>query len=167
RRRTGDHIHDPRLAALPLVFRLADHLRLLHPLGRAVVAHNGVSAAVPRPCRASHRAKRLPARYRIDDLRAVCGPGGDRSLVLSPPRHPEQLKMSLSAHEATRPDRQRYFDHIAAERGPVAEIEPACLYPETTNRCNLLCTTCPRTFEALEPAEARDWELFAHIVDQF
>ena len=58
--------------------------------------------------------------------------------------------MSLSAHEATRPDRQRYFDHIAAERGPVAEIEPVCLYLETTNRCNLLCTTCPRTFEALD-----------------
>ena len=75
--------------------------------------------------------------------------------------------MSLSAHEATRPDRQRYFDHIAAERGPVAEIEPVCLYLETTNRCNLLCTTCPRTFEALEPPADMSWELFTHIVDQF
>jgi hypothetical protein len=28
----------------------------------------------------------------------------------------------------------------------VAETEPVCLYLETTNRCNLLCTTCPRTF---------------------
>src|SRR6266478_10040249 len=75
--------------------------------------------------------------------------------------------MSLSAHEATRPDRQRYFDHIAAERGPVAEIEPVCLYLETTNRCNLLCTTCPRTFEALEPPADMSWELFTSIVDQF
>src|SRR3982751_4026334 len=75
--------------------------------------------------------------------------------------------MSISAHEATRPDRQRYFDHIAAERGPVAEIEPVCLYLETTNRCNLLCTTCPRTFEALEPPADMGWELFTHIVDQF
>jgi MoaA/NifB/PqqE/SkfB family radical SAM enzyme len=75
--------------------------------------------------------------------------------------------MSLSAHEATRADRQRYFDHIAAERGSVAEIEPVCLYLETTNRCNLLCTTCPRTFEALEPPADMDWELFTHIVDQF
>ena len=74
--------------------------------------------------------------------------------------------MSLSAHEATRPDRQRYFDHIAAERGPIAEIEPVCLYLETTNRCNLLCTTCPRAFEALEPPADMDWELFTRIVDQ-
>jgi len=75
--------------------------------------------------------------------------------------------MSLSAHEAIRPDPRRYFDHIAAERGPVAEIEPVCLYLETTNRCNLLCTTCPRTFEALEPPADMSWELFTHIVDQF
>ena len=24
--------------------------------------------------------------------------------------------------------------------------DPVCLYLETTNRCNLLCTTCPRTY---------------------
>src|SRR5437763_3907462 len=75
--------------------------------------------------------------------------------------------MSLSAHAAIRPDPRRYFDHIAAERGPVAETEPVCLYLETTNRCNLLCTTCPRTFEALEPPADMSWELFTAIVDQF
>ena len=61
----------------------------------------------------------------------------------------------------------RYFEHIAAERGAVAEDEPVCLYLETTNRCNLLCTTCPRTFEALEPPADMSWELFTTIVDQF
>src|SRR3954453_14596055 len=60
-----------------------------------------------------------------------------------------------------------YFDHIGAARGPVAEAEPVCLYLETTNRCNLLCTTCPRTFEALEPPADMSWELFTAIVDQF
>src|SRR5947209_17534746 len=65
------------------------------------------------------------------------------------------------------PDPRRYFAHIAAERGAVAEAEPVCLYLETTNRCNLLCTTCPRTFEALEPAGDMSWELFTGIVDQF
>jgi MoaA/NifB/PqqE/SkfB family radical SAM enzyme len=75
--------------------------------------------------------------------------------------------MSVSVREATRPDPQRYFDHIAADRGPIAEVEPVCLYLETTNRCNLLCTTCPRTFEALEPPADMGWELFTHIVDQF
>ena len=75
--------------------------------------------------------------------------------------------MSVSVREAIQPDPRRYFDHIAAERGPVAEVEPVCLYLETTNRCNLLCTTCPRTFEALEPPADMSWELFTHIVDQF
>ncbi len=65
------------------------------------------------------------------------------------------------------PIRRRYFDHIADERGPIAEIEPVCLYLETTNRCNLLCTTCPRTFEALEPPGDMSWDLFTKIVDQF
>ena len=71
---------------------------------------------------------------------------------------------------STRPaelDPRRYFAHIAAERGPVAEAEPVCLYLETTNRCNLLCTTCPRTFEALEPPGDMSWALFTAIVDQF
>src|SRR5437588_7830297 len=72
--------------------------------------------------------------------------------------------MATSEAEA---DPRRYFAHIAAERGPIAEAEPVCLYLETTNRCNLLCTTCPRTFEALEPAGDMSWELFTGIVDQF
>lgn len=75
--------------------------------------------------------------------------------------------MSGSTEVAAPIDPRRYFDHIAAERGPVAEVEPVCLYLETTNRCNLLCTTCPRTFEALEPPADMPWELFTGIVDQF
>jgi len=62
---------------------------------------------------------------------------------------------------------RRYFEHIGERRGPVAEVEPVCLYLETTNRCNLLCTTCPRTFEALEPPGDMSWEMFINIVDQF
>src|SRR6516225_2468204 len=62
---------------------------------------------------------------------------------------------------------RRYFEHIGERRGVVAEVEPVCLYLETTNRCNLLCTTCPRTFEALEPPADMGWELFVRIVDQF
>jgi MoaA/NifB/PqqE/SkfB family radical SAM enzyme len=40
------------------------------------------------------------------------------------------------------------------------------LYLEVTNRCNLLCETCPRTFEALEPPADMSWDLFTRIVDQ-
>jgi MoaA/NifB/PqqE/SkfB family radical SAM enzyme len=65
------------------------------------------------------------------------------------------------------PDPRRYFESIGAERGPVAEAEPVCLYLETTNRCNLLCETCPRTFEELEPPADMSWELFTKIVDQY
>src|SRR5262249_50705095 len=64
-------------------------------------------------------------------------------------------------------DPRRYFSHIGEQRGPVAEAEPVCLYLETTNRCNLLCTPCPRTFEELEPPGDMSWDLFTAIVDQF
>jgi len=77
--------------------------------------------------------------------------------------------MSAETAAAARPPASptRYFEHIEEGRGPVAELEPVCLYLETTNRCNLLCTTCPRTFEDLEPPADMSWELFTGIVDQF
>jgi len=67
----------------------------------------------------------------------------------------------------TKPDPRRYFEAVGEARGPIAEQEPVCLYIETTNRCNLLCETCPRTFEDLEPPADMSWALFTHIVDQF
>jgi MoaA/NifB/PqqE/SkfB family radical SAM enzyme len=62
-------------------------------------------------------------------------------------------------------DPRRYFESIE-HRDTVPEQAPVCLYLETTNRCNLLCTTCPRTYEELEPPADMTWELFASIVDQ-
>jgi len=62
-------------------------------------------------------------------------------------------------------DPQRYFESVTAD-GEVPDHEPVCLYLETTNRCNLLCTTCPRTYEELEPPADMSWELFTSIVDQ-
>ena len=61
---------------------------------------------------------------------------------------------------------RRYFEEIGADRSSVAEQPPVCLYLEVTNRCNLLCETCPRTFEELEPPADMGWELFTKIVDQ-
>lgn len=63
-------------------------------------------------------------------------------------------------------DPRRYFEAVAAERADTAEQPPVCLYLEVTNRCNLLCETCPRTFEDLEPPADMSWELFTRIVDQ-
>ena len=51
-------------------------------------------------------------------------------------------------------------------RARTAEAEPVCLYLEVTNRCNLLCTTCPRTYVELEPPADMSWDLFVRIVDQ-
>ena len=62
-------------------------------------------------------------------------------------------------------DPQRYFESVQV-RNEVAERAPVCLYLETTNRCNLLCTTCPRTYAELEPPADMSWELFTSIVDQ-
>ena len=62
-------------------------------------------------------------------------------------------------------DPNRYFESIAA-RADVSVQDPVCLYLETTNRCNLLCTTCPRTYEELEPPADMSWGLFTNIVDQ-
>ena len=59
----------------------------------------------------------------------------------------------------------RYFERVAT-RATAAEQDPICVYLETTNRCNLLCTTCPRTYEELEPPADMSWDLFRRIVDQ-
>ena len=62
---------------------------------------------------------------------------------------------------------RRYFEKPEDELRARAESEPVCLYLETTNRCNLPCTTCPRTYEELEPETDMSWELFTSIVNQF
>ncbi len=61
---------------------------------------------------------------------------------------------------------RRYFEVVGEQRSRVAEAPPICVYLEVTNRCNLLCETCPRTFEALEPPADMSWPLFTSIVDQ-
>jgi MoaA/NifB/PqqE/SkfB family radical SAM enzyme len=63
-------------------------------------------------------------------------------------------------------DPRRYHESASGTLGAEAKRPPVCLYLETTNRCNLLCTTCPRTYEELEPPADMSWELFTSIVDQ-
>jgi len=62
-------------------------------------------------------------------------------------------------------DPRRYFEHVRTD-SDAPEAAPVCLYLETTNRCNLLCTTCPRTYEELEPPADMSWELFSSVVGQ-
>jgi len=63
-------------------------------------------------------------------------------------------------------DPRRYFEAVDRSRSAAAGTMPVCLYLEVTNRCNLLCETCPRTFEELEPPADMSWALFTKIVDQ-
>ncbi len=79
--------------------------------------------------------------------------------------------MTLDTSEATaaptvRVDPRRYHEAADPDRRPVAARPPVCLYLEVTNRCNLLCTTCPRTYAELEPPADLSWDLFTRIVDQ-
>ncbi len=76
------------------------------------------------------------------------------------------LEIPVSSETPPR-DPRRYFEQVGATRSGLAQSAPVCLYLETTNRCNLLCTTCPRTYEDLEPPADMSWELFTRIVDQF
>jgi radical SAM protein with 4Fe4S-binding SPASM domain len=78
------------------------------------------------------------------------------------------IEMSISGDPVVnvRVDPRRYHESVRAERSVIAAHPPVCLYLEVTNRCNLLCTTCPRTYEELEPPADMSWELFASIVDQ-
>jgi MoaA/NifB/PqqE/SkfB family radical SAM enzyme len=61
---------------------------------------------------------------------------------------------------------RRYFETVDDKRAKLADAPPVCIYLEVTNRCNLSCETCPRTFEALEPPADMTWELFRSIIDQ-
>lgn len=78
-------------------------------------------------------------------------------------------KLSLAAQQAEEEKNRmrRYFEKPEAQLNSIAQHEPVCLYLETTNRCNLLCTTCPRTYEQLEPEADMPWELFTSIIEQY
>ena len=74
--------------------------------------------------------------------------------------------MTLEAAAKPALDPRRYHEAADPDRAPIARRPPVCLYLEVTNRCNLLCTTCPRTYVELEPPADLSWDLFARIVDQ-
>jgi radical SAM protein with 4Fe4S-binding SPASM domain len=74
--------------------------------------------------------------------------------------------MSTQPQAPSLVDPRRYHDSIGDDPGTIATRDPVCLYLETTNRCNLLCTTCPRTYADLEPEADMSWDLFRRIVDQ-
>ncbi len=52
-------------------------------------------------------------------------------------------------------------------RGPIAELHPRVVFIEVTNRCNLLCETCPRTYFNREPLKSLTFDEFVTIAEQF
>ncbi|HJW83583.1 MAG TPA: hypothetical protein VJ754_04700, partial [Anaerolineae bacterium] len=60
-----------------------------------------------------------------------------------------------------------YLGIDPATRGRVATTRPRNVFIEVTNRCNLLCETCPRTFVTYEAAGTLSWDNFCRIVEQF
>ena len=63
------------------------------------------------------------------------------------------------------PGREQYF-RLADTLAPVLSNPPVCLYLETTNRCNLLCQHCPRTFASVERPADMTFERMVAITDQ-
>ncbi|HWX40777.1 MAG TPA: radical SAM protein, partial [Blastocatellia bacterium] len=58
-----------------------------------------------------------------------------------------------------------YFKQVKT-LGPIVSNPPVCLYLETTNRCNLLCQHCPRTFSSVERPADLSFDQMKMIVDQ-
>ncbi len=113
------------------------------------------------------RSAQRPLPLAVAGLRPSPGPG--RPLPVAGPRRaphrPSGRNRPMTASAALK-DPRRYFEAVGTARASEAVAPPVCLYLEVTNRCNLLCETCPRTFETLEPPADMSWDLFTRIVDQ-
>jgi radical SAM protein with 4Fe4S-binding SPASM domain len=81
---------------------------------------------------------------------ALCATVGGRYLV----------PHSVDLPKAYRLDKGEQRDAHASSR-------PRCVFIEVTNRCNLACVMCVRTFLAYEPPRDLSWEEFVAIADQF
>ncbi len=77
----------------------------------------------------------------------------------------EPASLSLLPEPAFLPDAYRLPE--GSQRGPVAAISPRVVFIEVTNRCNLLCETCPRTFFTREPLRSLTFDEFVFIAGQF
>src|SRR3979490_1200742 len=88
------------------------------------------------------------------------------STGIDPRRHHDSVAEARPAAPGAPPPRPSH-DSAGDARRPAATHDPVCLYLETTNRCNLLCTTCPRTYEQLEPEADMPWELFTSLINQY
>lgn len=54
-----------------------------------------------------------------------------------------------------------------ARRSAEIDLSPRVVFIEVTNRCNLLCETCPRTYFDREPLKSLTLEEFVQVAEQF
>ena len=47
------------------------------------------------------------------------------------------------------------------------DVLPRMVFIEVTNRCNLLCETCPRTYFTREPLKSLTFDEFRMVAEQF
>jgi MoaA/NifB/PqqE/SkfB family radical SAM enzyme len=93
---------------------------------------------------------------------------------------PAQVRGSSPGHNGRTPEAYRLpdadgHDYLPAAyrgvdpatRGRVAQARPRNIFIEVTNHCNLLCETCPRTFNTYEEPKTLAWADFLRVVEQF
>jgi MoaA/NifB/PqqE/SkfB family radical SAM enzyme len=78
---------------------------------------------------------------------------------------PSAEPLPLLPEQAFLPDAYRLPDGMV--RVPRADIAPRVVFIEVTNRCNLLCETCLRTYFTREPLKTLSLDEFMFIADQF
>jgi MoaA/NifB/PqqE/SkfB family radical SAM enzyme len=78
---------------------------------------------------------------------------------------PREERLSLIPEQSSLPAAYRL--PAGTIRGPIATTLPSVVYIEVTNRCNLLCETCPRTFFNREPLKTLTYDEFVQIAEQF
>ena len=147
------------LAVVPFIALGRRRAGLGHDAGGAPA----LPADLPAPQRRDLENARHPAVRHRRGLGA-CGCAGARSAAKT--RSIAMDELTIEPADGNAVDARRYFEAGARSERGVANKPPVCLYLEVTNRCNLLCTTCPRTYAELEPPADMSWELFTRIVDQ-
>ncbi len=85
---------------------------------------------------------------------------------LSVPMHHDGLyRNQLLPEQTFLPEAYRLPE--SQKRAPEAPFSPGVVFIEVTNRCNLLCQTCPRTHFEREPLKSLALDEFIHIAEQF
>jgi MoaA/NifB/PqqE/SkfB family radical SAM enzyme len=80
-------------------------------------------------------------------------------------RQPVSGQLTAASEPAYLPEAYRLPS--GAERAAVMAVMPRGVFLEVTNRCNLRCETCPRTYFTREPLKTLTFDEFCAIAEQF